>query len=226
MTPRPDVPAGDFAAWLNGTREALSTDGDADVPCGECTACCRSSFFIHIRPHETEALACIPREVLFPAPGLPAGTVVMGYDASGCCPMLRHGACSVYAHRPQTCRAFDCRVFSAAGIESDKPLVDEHARRWEFSYPAEQDGVLHAATRDAARFLREHHECFPGGKAPGNPAHVALLAITVCDIFARTPDSGAARMSVEDIVDAVVEARERFGTVRAASSSADGGERG
>ena len=39
-------------------------------------------------------------------------------------PDARYGGCSIYDHRPRTCRTFDCRVFAAAGVavDADKPL--------------------------------------------------------------------------------------------------------
>ncbi|MFA6001077.1 MAG: hypothetical protein WC828_03075 [Thermoleophilia bacterium] len=37
-------------------------------------------------------------------------------DCDGCCPMLIDGGCSIYEHRPLTCRIYDSRVFAAAGI--------------------------------------------------------------------------------------------------------------
>src|SRR4051812_18756771 len=105
-------PAGEFSSWLRHTRRALhlKTVG-ADVPCGECTGCCRSSLFIHIKPEETRARARIPKALQFPAPGLPKGNVLMGYNKKGECPMLVDGKCSIYEDRPQTCRDYDCRIF-------------------------------------------------------------------------------------------------------------------
>src|SRR5690349_2465179 len=118
-----DLPAGAFVAWLDTMQRALRGETDADVPCAGCTACCRSSQFVHIGPDETDTLAHIPRELLFPAPRQPEGNVVLGYDANGCCPMLTEAGCSIYEHRPRACRMYDCRVFAAAGVDpADKPL--------------------------------------------------------------------------------------------------------
>src|SRR5688572_23451385 len=101
--------AGRFSEWLVEMQHALRGERDAAVPCDGCTACCTSSQFIHIEPDETETLAQIPRELLFPAPGSP-GHVVLGYDDHGRCPMLVDEKCSIYEHRPRTCRTYDCRV--------------------------------------------------------------------------------------------------------------------
>lgn len=147
----PDLPAGDFGTWLVTIRGAIRGDGGSDVPCGSCTACCRSSQFVHIGPDETDTLAHIPPQLLFAAPGRPRGHVVLGYDSRGHCPMLVDGACSIYHHRPQTCRAYDCRVFAATGVEnSDKPLIAQQAARWRFSYASESDRAEHEHLRAAA----------------------------------------------------------------------------
>jgi hypothetical protein len=119
--------AGDFRAWAEGLERALHDDVDdisgaaSDVPCGECTACCTSSQFIHIEPDEKQTLARIPSDLLFPAPLRPVGHVVMGFDERGHCPMLVDSTCSIYGVRPRTCRTYDCRVLAASGIELGEP---------------------------------------------------------------------------------------------------------
>jgi Fe-S-cluster containining protein len=192
--------AGAFSEWLARTRLALATQGGADVPCGECTACCRSAYFIHIRPDETETLARIPKAVQFPAPDQPGGHVVLGFDESGHCPMLVDNACSIYEHRPVTCRSFDCRVFAAAGIaagDADKTLVTEQTLRWTFDYPEENDRREHAAVQAASSFLRRHGDCFPTD-ATTNATQLALLAVNVHELFL---DSGT--RTDQQIVDAI-----------------------
>jgi Fe-S-cluster containining protein len=182
--------AGEFSIWLRETREALLHDTGADVPCGECNSCCSSSYFIHVGPQETEVLAAIPGELLFPAPGASDGTLVMGYDEHGACAMLREGACTIYVHRPITCRVYDCRVFSATGIAPDQAGIAERTQRWEFSFPAEQDRAEYAAVRAAADFVQLNADEFPPGFLPSNPAQLAVLAIRVYDAFLDC-DSGA-----------------------------------
>jgi hypothetical protein len=149
------LPAGSLSDWLDDMQRALRGEADARVPCDGCTACCTSSQFVHIDPDETETLARIPAALRFPAPGLPKGHVVLGYDERGHCPMLVDGACSIYAHRPRTCRTYDCRVFAAAGIDADKPAIAQRARRWQFDVSTEADRVLGDALRAAAAFGSE-----------------------------------------------------------------------
>jgi hypothetical protein len=211
-----DLPAGDFSAWLRHARSALSTGAGTEVECGACTACCDSSYFIHIGPEETEALDRIEKGLLAAAPGLPEGHVVMGYDKNGVCPMLIDGRCSIYAHRPQTCRAYDCRVLAAAGITAgggDKTRITQRAKRWKFSYPTGRDRDENAAVQAAARFIREHAECFPGGEIPSDPNQLAILAIKACEVF-LAGDEGPAKnghaASDAEVADAIVEACRQF----------------
>jgi uncharacterized protein len=173
------VPAGKFSSWLHRT-------GDLDVPCGSCTGCCRSSMFIHIKPEEKRALARIPKELLFPAPGLPKGHVLMGHNERGECPMLIKDKCSIYADRPQTCRDYDCRVYAATGTLPDtaaQPFVAERVRAWEFEAADEASKNELAAVRACATFLAKNEAGFPTEALPRNPAQRAILAIRMHRLF-------------------------------------------
>ena len=214
------LPAGRFSSWLRRTRSAQKKEDGADVPCGECTACCTSSYFVHIRPEETQALSWIPRELLFPAPGLPKGNVLLGYDENGHCPMLVDDKCSIYEHRPLTCRTYDCRVFTAAGMtagDDDKALITQRVQRWQFSHPTKRDRHQHAAVQAAARFLRERAEYFPAGFVPSNPTQLAILAIKVSDVFLKYIDESGKTGGISpdlEIAQAVIEASEKFAARR------------
>ena len=217
MTAQQDLPAGVFSTWLERTRYVLATDGTADVPCGSCTACCTASYFVHVGPQETQTLAHIPEDLLFTAPGLPEGTVLLGYDKRGHCPLLIDERCSIYGQHPVTCRSYDCRVFAAADIAADRDLIAQRARRWRFDYPSVRDRDQHAAVRAAARFVQERAACFPGGAVPENPAQVAVLAVKVCDVFYRHGDESATRghsPSDEEVAAAVVQANAAFEAAR------------
>jgi hypothetical protein len=128
------IPAGPFSDWLDQFDAALHGSADAVVPCGGCTACCTSSQFVHIEPDELDTLRHVPAPLRFPAPGLPRGHVVLGYDEEGRCPMLLDDACSIYEHRPRTCRTYDCRVYAATGVSppSSQPAVATRVARWRF----------------------------------------------------------------------------------------------
>lgn len=177
MTEPHVLPAGDFSSWLRHARHALLVDDGTLVECGECTACCSSSQFIPLRPEETVTLRRINKDILVPAPGLPQGHLLLGYDTSGRCPLLRNGGCSIYEHRPLTCRTYDCRMFAAAGIFTGKPLIDQRVTRWRFSYATASDRDEHLAVQATAAFIREHARCFPGGRIPTDPGQLAVLAV-------------------------------------------------
>lgn len=181
----PELAAGDFSSWMTQIVGAVRGEHGSDVPCGGCTACCSSAQFIHIGPEEVDTLAHIPSELLFPAPRLPRGHVVMGYDEAGKCPMLIDEHCSIYEHRPITCRTYDCRVFPATGLDAaddGKPLIAERARRWRFDLPEPIDRELQDAVRAAASFLRDHPDLLPGG-ASTSVTQRAALAIGVHELF-------------------------------------------
>ena len=180
------ISAGRFTTWLGEIRTAIGGEGTSDVPCGACTACCTASQFIHLGPDETEALAHIPVALLFPAPGLPRGHTLLGYDERGNCPMLVEGRCTIYAHRPRTCRTYDCRVFPAAGVEDTDPTkqhVAERARLWRFDHPTEADTAYHGAVRAAAVHLQDHPGLLPDGVAPVTATQLAVLALELHEVF-------------------------------------------
>jgi uncharacterized protein len=184
------LPAGGFSTWLERMQRALGSGSEgSDVPCDGCTACCTSSQFVHIGPEEADTLAHIPSRLLFPAPRMPTGHVLLGYDQNGHCPMLVDGACSIYEHRPRTCRTYDCRVFPAAGIDlddGDKPSIAHRARRWRFEHPTERDRVEHDAVKAAAAYVRDR---LPDGVAPpANATQHAVLAVRLHEAFLTGDD--------------------------------------
>ena len=211
--PSDGVAAGEFSAWLQGIEASLQSGlSSADVPCGSCRGCCRSSMFIHIGPGETRTLRRVPRALLFPAPGLPKGNVLLGYNDKGECPMLQNGECSIYEDRPQTCRDYDCRVFAATGVQVDEQAQPEIARRvseWVFTYDGEQSRKQHEIVQQAARFLKKNADLFPPGVLPRHPAQLAALAVEIHRLFAKlvtTSSKDATATSDAAIADAIVAA--------------------
>ena len=204
------LPAGEFSAWIREMRAALGGSGDSATPCGDCRACCSTSHFVHVEPDEVETLSVVPRELTFPAPGAPAGRLVLPYDARGRCPLLDDcGRCRIYDRRPRTCRVYDCRVFAAAGIPADREPIVRQAARWEFAYADERARAEHAAVRAAARFVRDNAGLFPGGAVPEDPAQLAVLAVKAAGVFvAGGGEAGHPRRpaSASEIAGAVVRA--------------------
>jgi uncharacterized protein len=177
--------AGAFSSWVVEMQAAIRGEGESDVPCNGCTACCTSSQFVHIGPDETDTLAHIPGELLFPAPRRPRGHVVLGYDERGHCPMLVDDRCSIYDHRPRACRTYDCRIFAATGltIENSKAMIAERVSRWRFSFPTNEDRARHAAVRKAAEHLQEHRDPRSEGAVPPNVTEIAVGAVELHEDF-------------------------------------------
>jgi uncharacterized protein len=177
--------AGNVTEWIAELRQAINGEGDANVPCGTCTACCTSSQFIEIGPREHRTFGRIPRELLFPAPRRPKGHMVLGFDERGHCPMLIDGACSIYEDRPQTCRTYDCRVFAATGVDvadDGKPEIAERSAAWTFANPTDTEQASLTAMVVAAQFLRANRGAL-GDAVPVTATHTAVAAFAVHELF-------------------------------------------
>jgi Fe-S-cluster containining protein len=180
-----DLDAGDFSTWLIRMADAIVGKETMEVPCNGCTACCTSSQFIHIAPKEKSTLNKVPGELLFPAPRMPRGYVLLGFNEEGHCPMQVGGHCLIYENRPKTCRAYDCRIFPATGlvIEERYPRIAAQAGRWRFQMESDADRILHEACKLAARFLKVHSDKLPEKVRPTTRTQLAVLAIRVYQVF-------------------------------------------
>jgi uncharacterized protein len=121
-----------FTSWRDALRRSLEDGKSTGVPCDGCTACCRSHQFVLIEADEDETLKRIDARLLADAPGRPPGWKVLGFDRDGRCPMLGDSGCTIYEDRPRTCRVYDCRIFAAAGVVPDQPLVADRLQAWAF----------------------------------------------------------------------------------------------
>jgi Fe-S-cluster containining protein len=204
------VAAGPFGAWLVRARAALRGEAGNDVPCGDCVGCCISSYYIPLRPRDLAVLEQVPAAFLSKSQDNPESPWLMGYRPDGHCPMFAGQGCSVYAARPQTCRDYDCRVFTAAGIDAggaDKDTINRRVRAWAFTYTDDSERDAHAAVRLAAAFLRDHASLFPQGFVPATPMGVAVLAIRVYAVFLS---AGSEMEPPARIAGAIIDANEAF----------------
>jgi uncharacterized protein len=197
------IDAGDFGAWLLQARAALRGAAGNQVPCGDCTGCCTSSYSIELRPTDTAALERIPAYALSRSLGSAAGNWTVRPDAAGTCPMLNCGKCTIYAQRPQTCLDYDCRVFTAAGIAAggaDRAVINRRVAAWRFRYAREEDRRVHAAITVAAAFIRDARAHFPAGTAPVNALGIAALALRVYSVFLPPGPTGDAAAIARSVV--------------------------
>lgn len=104
------------------------------VPCGGCTACCRSEFDINLNPADD------PSQYLTeigPKSGLPSLKKV-----NGACVYLKDDRCSIYERRPITCRVFDCRIDVLCGVTTPELWNDAAWEKFDFTYKEPEDRVL------------------------------------------------------------------------------------
>lgn len=211
------VPAGEFSAWLACYQQVQAQPAEcSEVPCGDCNACCRASYFVYIRPEEHSALRRIPPVHLQKAPPpYPAG-FVMDHDEAGCCPMLHDGSCSIYDERPQTCRNYDCRAFAAAGLRfgpGPRANVDRRVGQWSFDYGSEFERSRHHAVCAAATFLKARRAMLPAGVVPLDPGELARAAIAVHGLFVEMHGTAFSVTPASDaeLIAAVLRRLERLG---------------
>lgn len=135
---------------------------------------------------------------------------MMGYRDDGHCPMFEAGRCSIYAHRPQTCKDYDCRIFAAAGIDAggpEKRVINERVQAWRFRYRNAGLRRAHEAIRAAAAFIRNRRQSFPEGRAPASPTGIAVLALKSHGIFL---DPACAPLTDEARARAMIQASREF----------------
>lgn len=98
-------PLGHIDTVMRKINKGLST-GNAEVPCGGCTACCRRGYEMILTEKESSIL---PFELSS------TGQKILQRN-EGVCALFVDGKCSVYNTRPASCKKYDCRIFSMAGI--------------------------------------------------------------------------------------------------------------
>ena len=175
------IDAGEYSEWLSGFLSTMEGNSPGDVPCGSCAGCCTSSKFILVRPTDKKAKSLIPKELLFPVPGLPKGFLLMGYDGNGHCPMFKNYKCTIYSSRPETCRQYDCRVLSATGASTKEESADIANRidAWEFSYESAESEKKALAVKAFFEFLKTHAELFPDDYLPKTDSQLSAIAARI-----------------------------------------------
>jgi Fe-S-cluster containining protein len=178
---------GEFSRWLHGyLRAQTQAEPAGDVPCGDCNACCKASYFISIDSDERETIAHIPAVHLTQTTRAGEPTWTLDQSGGACCPMLVDGACSIYAQRPRTCRRFDCRVFAAAAVglgTGPRAAVNERVWQWRFDYSTELDAACQSAVLAAAAFMQRRADLIDPEVAPADTAELAKAAVFIYELF-------------------------------------------
>lgn len=197
------IDAGEFSGWVDGFLATMKGEGSGNVPCGDCVGCCTSSKFILVRPSDVAAKSVIPGEVLFPAPGLPKGFLLMGYNERGHCPMFEDGKCSIYESRPETCRQYDCRVLAAAGasLKGESEAIASRVNSWQFSFENNASLDIANAIRASMAFLKQQAKSFPEDYLPVTETQLAALAVRIHQEFL---DTEATDNSADEIIGRIV----------------------
>jgi Fe-S-cluster containining protein len=166
---------------------------------------CTSAYFIHLKPTDKNSIKHIPKELIFPAPGLPKGNYLLGYDEAGHCPMFKKGRCSIYEYRPETCRQYDCRIYPATGIFPDdkKSQIYKKAKDWKFDMSSSNDIRAFEAVQKASKFITKYRKLFPKNFFPRNAPQQAVLAIRIHLEFFKIDQDEIEKMA-QTLVDLIV----------------------
>jgi Fe-S-cluster containining protein len=129
--------------WFNGATARLrGISVTAHVPCNGCTACCHQRIDInpvfesvdeakrHLEMTQDEYGYCLQRR------------------DDGACIHLGPEGCTVYEHRPISCRAYDCRIYALAANGGPVPVAQGRkylSPAWEFHIRSERDAMIRDA---------------------------------------------------------------------------------
>ncbi len=119
--------------------------GEVDIPCGDCSACCRAG-----------------------APVYEDDGSEVAKDKDGCCVHLRpDGKCDRYQTRPEHCRLYTCTLLSIAGVVTDSALMNAalEAWEWDLSAPADRE-FAETARRNEARITETENAADVAGPEP------------------------------------------------------------
>lgn len=186
-------------------RAVLRGEREAQVPCDGCVGCCVSAYPVPLRPTDREALERVPaRYLTLQADG---GMARMNPREDGSCPMLEAGKCRIYPQRPHTCRDYDCRIYTAAGLVPDggRPVIRERVLEWRFGYADERARQAAGAVRRAAAFIAGNAAQFPPAVRAHSATAAAVLAIKTYASFIDAAGEASPRQRAREVLRAAAE---------------------
>ena len=121
------------------------------------------------------------------------GNLGHGLRRAGSLPEFAGGGCSIYPHRPDTCRIYDCRIFTAAGMNAGagRSTINERIAHWRFEYASDDARREHRAVDRCRQLPAPAPGAIPGGHIPSRPADIAVLAVKAYTVFMDPPASDA-----------------------------------
>lgn len=173
-----------FISYLEARWRAF-VEGEGNVDCQSCRGCCRAGYAIGL----SKAEAAIIPHVVF------EGHAVILPLPTGACPYLIDEKCSIYAHRPASCRQYDCRDFAMASLRlnpadgsHDQVLgVDEINRSIE-RFAAENEGIASTYMSNISADLV--------GKQGHNAVVAAQHSLVAAIMSTAPPERGKSLMDV------------------------------
>lgn len=112
-----------------GQQHSRGVQVDADVPCGDCNACCHG-FSVILEPNEVDQYRSVNE---IDADGRSRTRLERAPDGS-CVYLDDTGACSIYQRRPVQCRGFDCRTLAYCGIRlTGHDKLNEGLEHWDLT---------------------------------------------------------------------------------------------
>ena len=118
-------PSGSFGALARDLWRSRES-GQASVPCGGCTACCRDPAMpIDLAEDEVGRYAEAVQDET-------KRSWSLRKRADGSCVYLIDDRCSIYADRPSSCRMYDCRAhLLGMPLSENRKVVNDAVMQWQ-----------------------------------------------------------------------------------------------
>jgi Fe-S-cluster containining protein len=124
------------------------------VPCNDCTACCYHAG-VDLEPSMERPADLAHLDLETHADG----RTFLRKKADGACVHLGPNGCTVYAHRPRACRAYDCRYFSMIRM-LDHFDGERFSPLWYFDLKTPRERAIFLALTLAGRAYSRQTGCF------------------------------------------------------------------
>lgn len=131
-----------YGGRLGTFLDKVAFNREASVPCQGCNQCCYHGR-VDVYPDKESAENLAHLDVV---PHPDGGFALRKREDGGCVHLGSGGECTVYHHRPNACRFYDCRVFSALGLV-DTYDNNRNSPAWVFDAPTTEERIANMALR-------------------------------------------------------------------------------